>query len=206
MSVTWWSVSPFSRLLSLTGDPIWNVPAGTLIITSGTPPGSVTVTSFPSSPLPSESAVATMAKGSPDALWITEAYARSGWSLRNSIQRFASVVPAAPGTLESSTCRNPFAAIESIVRVPTSDPSPRLRFARTAVPASPGFMNTTFVRYPLPAEALSASCPSAPAFSACEAAIPGSHSPAVEPLPQALTLFTLDDTTIGPDDWNRIGP
>ena len=51
------------------------------------------------------SAVMTIANGSPDALLMTEAKTRTGWSLVNSTQRFVSVVPATPGNVPPSSRR-----------------------------------------------------------------------------------------------------
>ncbi len=36
--------------------------------------------------------------------------------------------------------------------------------------------------------------------------MPGSHWPDVEPLEQAFTLFTPDETMRVPADWKRMGP
>src|ERR1035437_10691556 len=49
------------------------------------------------------SAVMTIANGSPEPLLMTEAKARTGSSLVNSIQRFVSVVPATPGNVPLSS-------------------------------------------------------------------------------------------------------
>ena len=49
------------------------------------------------------SAVISTANGSPEPLLMTDAKARTGWSLVNSIQRFVSVEPATPGNVPLSS-------------------------------------------------------------------------------------------------------
>jgi hypothetical protein len=67
----WAGPSSESRLFSVEGEPIRNVPAGIRTRTSDTPPGSAQVSSAGGST--ATSALATTANGSPETLWMTVA-------------------------------------------------------------------------------------------------------------------------------------
>ncbi len=94
------------------------------------------------------SAVMTIANGSPEALLMTEANARTGWSLVNSNQRFVSVVPRTPGNAPLSSIAfwtREFEPTE-IVALESCVPSPFRIVAVTFAGAAPGFTKSTLLR------------------------------------------------------------